>query len=181
MFVYMAFMLDGGFDCKKSQSLNTALSLFRTSFVCYFTKRLFMKNSNRFSFFSALCALALSFAMVPASLAQTDSLHNPKAGSSKVERSPMVVPIQGWTHDLKYPVYPIAVVGGGATAYYTTKGPNLPYKEFTLAQLTCEIGQAPVEVLKNKNYTCVDGVCYGNDVVAIIGTDPRKPASKTPC
>ncbi len=137
----------------------------------------------------AMAALTLSSAMMSAT-AQThaqqkqkgkDPLYNPRAVAHQIDRSAMSLQIQGWTRDLKYPVYPVKVMGGSDSTYYVTKDSVDKYQEFNIDTLACEIGKAPVEVLKDKKYLCQDGVCFSADAGAIIGVDPRKTVKKMRC
>lgn len=116
----------------------------------------------------------------PVIAAGKDPLYNPRAVKHQIDRSAMSIQIQGWTRDLKYPVYPIQVMRG-ETPYYATKDSVDKYQTFNLDELACEIGKAPVEVLKDKKYMCADGVCFSNDAGAIIGVDPRKTVKKVRC
>lgn len=134
-----------------------------------------MRKSFRF--------LILSFvlAITSVSFAAKDPIYNPRAVKHQIDRSAMGVQIQGWTRDLKYPVYPITVMAGSSGVWYSTKTDVEPYMEFDIDTLACEIGKAPVEVLKDPKYSCKDGVCYSNDAGAIIGVDPRKKTKRVSC
>jgi len=106
-----------------------------------------------------------------------DPLTNPDAVKHQIDRSAMEIQIQGWSRDLKFPVYPLQVQAGGNATYYVTKPSVKQYKEFDFDELRCEIGDAPKEVLKLKDYACDDGVCMTKEG-AILGTDPRRPVNK---
>lgn len=109
-----------------------------------------------------------------------DPLTNPDAVPHRIDRSAMAIPIQGWTRDLKYPVYPIQVQAGGNAVYYVTNEHVKDYKEFDFAELRCEIGDAEKSVLSAPGYSCTDGVCMSKEG-AIVGTDPRKKSKKVKC
>lgn len=128
---------------------------------------------------SALAACLLGAMSQPVVAAGKDPLYNPRAVPHQIDRSAMSVQIQGWTRDLKYPVYPIEVMRGNPP-YYATKDTVDKYQTFDLDHLACEIGKAPAEVLKNKKYECTDGVCYSMEG-AIIGVDPRKTVKRVHC
>jgi hypothetical protein len=113
--------------------------------------------------------------------AKQDSTTNPNARPHQIDRSAMTVQIQGWTHDLKYPVYPIEVMAGQTGVWYATKGDDVAYKTFNINTLACEIGKADADVLKNPKYKCADGVCFAADSGAIIGVDPRAKVKKVSC
>lgn len=123
---------------------------------------------------TALAVLAL-ITFTPLALAKGgDSLINPDAVKHQIDRSAMEIQIQGWSRDLKYPVYPIQVQAGGNGVYYTTTERVKPYKEFDFDELRCEIGDADPAVLKAPGYACADGVCMTKEG-AVLGTDPRRP------
>lgn len=103
-----------------------------------------------------------------------DPLINPDAVRHQIDRSAMEIQIQGWSRDLKYPVYPIRVQAGAGGVYYTTTERVQPYKEFDFNELRCEIGDADRAVLKTPGYACADGVCMTKEG-AVLGTDPRRP------
>lgn len=106
-----------------------------------------------------------------------DPLTDPDAVAHRIDRSAMELQIQGWTRDLKYPVYPVQVQTGGNATYYVTKETVPKYHEFDFDELRCEIGDAPKEVLKSPTYACTDGVCMSKEG-GIVGTDPRRPVNK---
>lgn len=121
-------------------------------------------------------------AVAPSAHAQVpSSLTNPDAVPHHIDRSAMKVPLQGWSPDLRYPVYPIAVMRGESAVYYTTNERVKTYSEFDFPELRCEIGDAPKEVLKDPKYECADGVCFTKRGGGIIGTDPRIKAKKAKC
>lgn len=109
-----------------------------------------------------------------------DPLTNPDAVPHRIDRSAMDIQIQGWTRDLRYPVYPIAVMQGANGVYYTTNENVKDYKEFDFDELRCEIGDAEKSVLTSPGYACADGVCMSKEG-AILGTDPRKKSKKGKC
>ena len=121
-------------------------------------------------------ALVVGLGVSPV-LAKGDSLTNPDAVKHQIDRSAMAIPIQGWSRDLKFPVYPIQVQAGKNAVYYTTNERVDDYKEFGFDALRCEIGDADRAVLKLKNYSCADGVCVTPEG-AVLGTDPRRPVNK---
>lgn len=124
--------------------------------------------------FAAVAALAL----LPCAHAKGgDPLTNPDAVTHQIDRSAMELQIQGWSRDLKYPVYPIQVQAGGSGTYYVTKDTVKKYHEYEFDELRCEIGDADRAVLKAPGYTCIDGVCMTKEG-AILGTDPRRPLNK---
>ncbi|WP_285412890.1 hypothetical protein [Variovorax sp. efr-133-TYG-130] len=124
--------------------------------------------------FAVLAAIVLT----PVALAQgRDPLINPDAVRHQIDRSAMEIQIQGWSRDLKYPVYPIRVQAGGNGVYYTTTERVKSYKEFDFDELRCEIGDADRAVLKAPGYVCTDGVCMTKEG-AILGTDPRRSVNK---
>ncbi|XXQ55579.1 hypothetical protein ACA040_004296 [Xenophilus aerolatus] len=94
-----------------------------------------------------------------------------------IDRSAMDIQIQGWSRDLKFPVYPIQVQAGSSGVYYTTNDRVRDYKEFDFDELRCEIGDADRAVLKLPGYSCADGVCMTKER-AILGTDPRRAVNK---
>lgn len=106
-----------------------------------------------------------------------DSLTDPNAVKHQIDRSAMAVQIQGWSRDLRFPVYPIRVQAGGNATYYTTTELSPEYKEFAFDELRCEIGDADRAVLKLTGYRCADGVCTTREG-AVLGTDPRRPPTK---
>lgn len=121
--------------------------------------------------FAALAAIVLT----PLALAKGgDPLTNPDAARHQIDRSAMEIQIQGWSRDLKYPVYPIQVQAGGSGVYYTTTERVKPYKEFDFDELRCEIGDADRSVLRAPGYACADGVCMTKEG-GVLGTDPRRP------
>lgn len=89
----------------------------------------------------------------------------------------MEIQIQGWSRDLKYPVYPIRVQAGAGGVYYTTTDRVSSYKEFDFDELRCEIGDADSAILNTPGYACADGVCMTKEG-AVLGTDPRRPANR---
>lgn len=124
--------------------------------------------------FAALIAIVFT----PFALAKGgDPLFNPDAVRHHIDRSAMEIQIQGWSRDLKYPVYPIEVQSGGNGVYYTTAERVKSYKEFDFDELRCEIGDANRAVLKAPGDACPDGVCMTKEG-AILGTDPRRPLNK---
>lgn len=137
-------------------------------------RRLFtnpMKTFSRLVLF-LLVGLGASWA-----LAKGDSLTNPDAVKHQIDRSAMAIQIQGWSRDLKYPVYPIQVQAGGSGVYYVTKPSVSNYKEFEFDELRCEIGDADKAVLKLPGYSCADDVCMTKEG-AVLGTDPRRSVNK---
>lgn len=126
----------------------------------------------------AVFAVLATIAFTPLALAKGgDSLINPDAVKHQIDRSAMEIQIQGWSRDLKYPVYPIQVQAGGNGVYYTTTERVKPYKEFDFDELRCEIGDADPAVLKAPDYACADGVCMTKEG-AVLGTDPRRRINK---
>ncbi|WPG38849.1 hypothetical protein [Variovorax sp. EBFNA2] len=123
--------------------------------------------------FAVLTAIVLT----PLALAKGDPLINPDAVRHQIDRSAMEIQIQGWSRDLKYPVYPIQVQAGGSGVYYTTTERVKAYREFDFDELRCEIGDADRAVLKAPGYACADGVCVTKEG-AVLGTDPRRPANR---
>lgn len=124
--------------------------------------------------FAELIAIVLT----PLALAKgIDPLINPDAVRHQIDRSAMEIQLQGWSGDLKYPVYPIQVQAGGSGVYYTTTERVKVYKEFDFDELRCEIGDADRAVLKAPGYACADGVCMTKEG-AVLGTDPRRPVNK---
>ncbi|WP_157609009.1 hypothetical protein [Variovorax sp. Root411] len=120
-------------------------------------------------------AVLAAIVFTPLALANgIDPLINPDAVRHHIERSAMEIQIQGWSRDLKYPVYPIQVQAGGNGVYYTTTDRVKAYKEFDFDELRCEIGDADLAVLKTPGYVCADGVCMTKEG-AVLGTDPRRP------
>lgn len=93
----------------------------------------------------------------------------------------MKVQIEGWTPDLRYPIYPIEVRTGSPGVWYNTSDRAQGYAEFDFPGLRCEIGDAPREVLKDPKYQCADGVCFTRNGGNVIGTDPRLKAKKAKC
>lgn len=121
--------------------------------------------------FAVLTAIVLT----PLALARgIDPLINPDAVRHQIDRSAMEIQLQGWSRDLKYPVYPIQVQAGGSGVYYTTTERVKAHKEFDFDELRCEIGDADRAVLKAPGYSCADGVCVTKEG-AVLGTDPRHP------
>ncbi|MFM9925455.1 hypothetical protein VLK31_20870 [Variovorax sp. H27-G14] len=126
----------------------------------------------------AAFAMLTAIVVTPLALAKGgDPLINPDAVKHQIDRSAMEVQIQGWSRDLKYPVYPIQVQAGGNGVYYTTTDRVKTYKEFDFDELRCEIGDADRAVLTSPGYSCVDGVCMTKEG-AVLGTDPRRPINK---
>ncbi|WP_295521685.1 hypothetical protein [uncultured Pseudacidovorax sp.] len=93
----------------------------------------------------------------------------------------MKVQIQGWTPDLRYPIYPIEVRTGASGVWYNTSALAQDYAEFDFPGLRCEIGDAPREVLRDPKYQCADGVCFTRNGGNVIGTDPRVKAKRAKC
>ena len=123
----------------------------------------------------AVFAVLTAIVLTPLALAKgIDPLTNPDAVRHQIDRSAMEIQIQGWSRDLKYPVYPIQVQSGGSGVYYTTTDRVKSYKEFDFDELRCEIGDADRAVLKTPGYACADGVCMTKEG-AVLGTDPRRP------
>jgi len=126
----------------------------------------------------AVLAVLTAIVLTPLALAKgIDPLINPDAVRHQIDRSAMEIQIQGWSRDLKYPVYPIQVQAGGSGVYYTTTERVKAYKEFDFDELRCEIGDADRAVLKAPGYACADGVCMTKEG-AVLGTDPRRPVNK---
>ncbi len=120
---------------------------------------------------------ALSAATGAAGANASDPLTNPDAVRHRIDRSAMDIQLQGWSRDLRFPVYPIQVQAGSAGVYYVTK-PSVPnYQEFDFDELRCEIGDANPTVLKLPGYRCADSVCMTSEG-AILRTDPRRPVNK---
>lgn len=126
-----------------------------------------------------IAVLALIVCTPAVLAAGIDPLINPDAVRHQIDRSAMEIQIQiqGWSRDLKYPVYPIQVQAGGSGVYYTTTERVKPYKEFDFDEPRCEIGDADRAMLKATGYACADGVCMTKEG-AVLGTDPRRPVSK---
>lgn len=123
----------------------------------------------------AVFAVLTAIVLTPLALAKgIDPLINPDAVRHQIDRSAMEIQLQGWSRDLKYPVYPIQVQAGGNSVYYTTTERVKAYKEFDFDELRCEIGDADRVVLKTPGYACSDGVCMTKEG-AVLGTDPRRP------
>ncbi|MCY1231180.1 hypothetical protein D9M72_436190 [compost metagenome] len=123
-------------------------------------------------------AVLIAIVLTPLVLAKgIDPLINPDAVRHQIDRSAMEIQIQGWSRDLKYPVYPIQVQAGANGVYYMTTDRAGSYKEFDFDELRCEIGDADRAVLKAPGYACADGVCMTKEG-AVLGTDPRRPVSK---
>ncbi|TPG23462.1 hypothetical protein [Variovorax guangxiensis] len=124
-------------------------------------------------------AVAVLFCLgaTPLVLAKGDPLTDPNAVKHEIDRSAMEIQIQGWSRDLKYPVYPIQVQSGSAGVYFVTKETVPEYHAYDLDELRCEIGDADKAVLKLPGYSCADGVCMTKEG-AILGTDPRRPLNK---
>lgn len=123
-------------------------------------------------------AVLIAIVLMPLAFANgVDSLINPDAVRHQIDRSAMEVQIQGWSRDLKYPVYPIQVQAGANGVYYTTNDRASSYKEFDFDELRCEIGDADPAVLKAPGYACADGVCMTKEG-AVLGTDPRRRINK---
>ncbi|ATA53538.1 hypothetical protein CKY39_10170 [Variovorax boronicumulans] len=73
---------------------------------------------------------------MPLALAKgVDPLINPDAVKHQIDRSAMEIQIQGWSRDLKYPVYPIRVQAGGNGVYYTTTERVKSYRRATSFRL----------------------------------------------
>jgi len=126
----------------------------------------------------AVFAVLIAIVLTPLALAKGgDPLINPDAVKHQIDRSAMEIQIQGWSRDLKYPVYPIQVQAGGSGVYYTTTERVKSYKEFDFDELRCEIGDADRAVLKTPGYACADGVCMTKEG-AVLGTDPRRRINK---
>lgn len=128
----------------------------------------------------ALFAMALATPFVWAATVD-DPITNPDAVPHHIDRSAMALQLQGWTRDKKYPVFPVTVMNGTNGVYYTTNEHAKNYAAFDFSQLRCEIGDAPIEVLKDPKYQCADGVCFPKATGGIIGTDPRVKAKKGKC
>jgi len=127
---------------------------------------------------SAAFAVLTAIVFTPLALAKGgDPLINPDAVQHQIDRSAMDIQIQGWSRDLKYPVYPIQVQAGGNGVYYTTTERVKKYREYDFDELRCEIGDADRAVLKTPGYACTDGVCMTREG-AVLGTDPRRPLNK---
>lgn len=137
------------------------------------------QSLNRIGIAAARMAAAalLAASALPAAQAAGDPLTNPDAVKHQIDRSAMEIQIQGWSRDLKFPVYPIQAQRGGNATYYTTNERSPVYKEFDFDELRCEIGDADKAVLKLPGYSCTDGVCMTKEG-AVLGTDPRKPINK---
>jgi len=133
---------------------------------------------------AAISTLALSLALCSATWAAGPSRNpttNPDAVPHQIDRSAMKVQIQGWTPDLRYPIYPIEVRTGSSGVWYNTSTRAQNYAEFNFPELRCEIGDAPIEVLKDPKYHCADGVCFTRSGGHVIGTDPRVKAKRAKC
>lgn len=117
-----------------------------------------------------LCLTLLGSALGFSVFARQDALIT-DAVKHRIDRRAMVVPISGWSRDLRFPVYPIQVQAGTSGVYYVTKPSVATYQEFGFDALRCEIGDADKAVLKLPGYSCVDGVCMTKEG-AILGTDP---------
>lgn len=126
---------------------------------------------------AVFAVLAAIVAIPLASAKDVDPLTNPDAVKHQIDRSAMEIQIQGWSRDLKYPVYPIRVQAGGNGVYYTTTERATSYKEFDFDELRCEIGDADKAVLKAPGYACADGVCMTREG-AVLGTDPRRASKR---
>ncbi|RYF49984.1 MAG: hypothetical protein EOO27_32540, partial [Comamonadaceae bacterium] len=123
-----------------------------------------------------LAGLLVTAMCVGARAAPLNPLTNPDAVTHQIDRSAMKVPLQGWSRDLRFPVYPIQVQRGSNGIYYTTSEHAEDYESFGFDALRCEIGDADRAVLKLPGYSCQDGVCTTSEG-AILGTDPRRPAA----
>ena len=134
-----------------------------------------MQCSDAFKSIIALFVMALSLGVQ--AQAARDSLTNPDAVRHHIDRSAMEIQIQGWSRDLKFPVYPIQVQSGSGGVYYTTNERVRDYREFDFDELRCEIGDADRAVLRLPGYSCADGVCMTKEG-AILGTDPRRAVNK---
>lgn len=121
--------------------------------------------------------LLLVLCLGSAAQAARDPLTNPDAVKHQIDRSAMDIQIQGWSRDLKFPVYPIQVQSGSSGVYYLTNERVRDYREFDFDELRCEIGDADRAVLKLPGYSCVDGVCMTKEG-AVLGTDPRRAVNK---
>jgi hypothetical protein len=122
-------------------------------------------------------AVLTAITLTPLALAKgIDPLINPDAVRHQIDRSAMEIQLQGWSRDLKYPVYPVQVQTGANGVYYTTTDRASSYKEFDFDELRCEIGDADRAVLKTPGYACADGVCMTKEG-AVLGTDPRRPVN----
>lgn len=127
---------------------------------------------------SSVFAVFIAIVLTPLALAKgIDPLTNPDAVRHHIDRSAMEIQIQGWSRDLKYPVYPIQVQAGANGVYYTTTDRASSYEEFDFDELRCEIGDADPAVLKAAGYACADGVCVTKEG-AVLGTDPRRRINK---
>lgn len=49
-----------------------------------------------------------------------DPTTNPDAVPHQIDRSAMKIPLQGWTPDMRYPIYPIEVRTGTSGVWYNT-------------------------------------------------------------
>lgn len=124
---------------------------------------------------STVFAVLTAIVFTPLVLAKgIDPLINPDAVRHQIDRSAMEIQIQGWSRDLKYPVYPLQVQAGASGVYYATTERASSYREFDFDELRCEIGDADRAVLKTPGYACADGVCMTKEG-AVLGTDPRRP------
>lgn len=120
------------------------------------------------------------YAVTFAALAQaSDPLTTPDAVPHHIDRSAMDIQIQGWSRDMRFPVYPIRVQAGSNGVYYTTNEDARNYKEFDFDELRCEIGDADPAVLRLPGYSCADGVCITAEG-AVLGTDPRRRSRGKP-
>jgi hypothetical protein len=69
----------------------------------------------------AVCTALIAYAVTFTALARAnDPLTNPDAVKHHIDRSAMEIQIQGWTRDLRFPVYPIRVQAASTGVYYTT-------------------------------------------------------------
>ncbi|MBS77610.1 hypothetical protein [Variovorax sp.] len=128
----------------------------------------------------AVCTALVAYAITFAALAQaSDPLTNPDAVPHHIDRSAMDIQIQGWSRDMRFPVYPIRVQAGASGVYYTTNENVRSYKEFDFDELRCEIGDADPAVLRLPGYSCADGVCITAEG-AVLGTDPRRRSRGKP-
>lgn len=100
----------------------------------------------------ALLMATGAIASAPLAYSAQDPLTNPSAVKHQIDRSAMEIQLQGWSRDLKFPVYPIQVQRGGNATYYTTTERSPVYKEFDFDELRCEIGDADKAVLKLPGY-----------------------------
>jgi len=130
------------------------------------------------SIVNAVFAVLTAIGLTSLALAEgIDPLINPDAVRHHIDRSAIEIQIQGWSRDLKYPVYPIQVQAGASGVYYTTTDRASSYKEFSFDELRCEVGDADLAVLRKPGYACADGVCMTKEG-AVLGTDPRRAVNR---